>query len=320
MSTNRFVNRYENRLENRLVNRLAGSGWLVPLAVAGCAEPSGRDLGEVPASPTGKSDDPAAPEAEDAHALLCEDAYVQLLDCTGTVDPDFHDACLADRSSQAVAVLDAIVAAECAPADSGEDAGGDAPGDEALTADAFASVCAPAIMAGALINQFRNRDRGGPMPAAMKETLRPYYGTLVDEAVVYYDATIVNEWEIAGRPIRIGFEVAGQTLGHRIYISRSERPGQERLMAHEMAHFKQSRCLAEDETGRFGLARFAYRYCKELYFADFQYSPHRLEVGANLVENEIMGCHFADECQAAPVECVDACTGAACDEDLVPEP
>ena len=117
-----------------------------------------------------------------------------------------------------------------------------------------------------------------------KKYLRPYYGNLVDQVVVVYNARMMNEWTALGYKIPLGgVEAAAQTYCNRIYVGDSYQKGnraQLLLLAHELRHSQQCQELG-------GEGKFGYHYFREYKRAGLSYENNALERSAEERANTI---------------------------------
>lgn len=212
---------------------------------------------------------------EDNIESQCSEAVDRLTECLGSVPEGFEDACAHDPSPDTLAIVDELLAAEC-PEDS----------DRAdLFEDGFALLCKPGVIAAYLVTRARNGD-GEPIVAEDAESLRPFFGDLVDTTVVHWDALIIDEWHIGSKTIQFPFNVLAQTFAGHIYYDDSVRPGdisQVAVLGHELAHTEQAERLG-------GLGGFAEEYCREFYRSDFSYENNALEIEAEEREDEVFDC------------------------------
>ncbi len=142
-----------------------------------------------------------------------------------------------------------------------------------IESELFAQVCAPAVASGGLIMRVRNRRKVVQLAADELEELRSYYGDVVDEVTFYFDAAMLNEWELDFADVDFGMGIAGQGFGYRVYLSAPYGPGTHwglDTVVHEMAH------IAEGDAAG-GLFPFAYAYCHAFAEAGFDYWPNVYE-------------------------------------------
>ncbi len=211
----------------------------------------------------------------------CQEAGRTLRSCTGSIPEDFTESCIADPSEETFALVDELVDSSC-----GSDY--DEKADSLIDDAAFVAICSPVLASASLVSRFRNNGADG-INSADKALLRKEFGSLVDEVAIYWNALIVDEWDLGFIDIQFAFDVRAQTLGHRIYIDESYRPGdkaQLKLLAHELTHARQSR-------GAGGLyPGFAINYCLAFYRSGFDYSSNALEIQARAVAQEFADSHL----------------------------
>jgi Domain of unknown function (DUF4157) len=119
------------------------------------------------------------------------------------------------------------------------------------------------------------RVANGPAQALtpyQKDSLRPFFGDLVDRVRVRYGALLAGETVIADRRLSWGYE--GQTFGHDIYLVAplaETAHGQLRMLAHELTHSMQY----EREHG---IGRDFFRsYCRAWFDSGLEYASNRYE-------------------------------------------
>ncbi len=199
----------------------------------------------------------------------CESASQSLEACTGEAPSGFIDHCASSENSSAetFAIVDEIAAAEC------PSSGGKADG---LGEFAFRNLCAPFVGAAALVTRARNRD---PETLAIDDVaqLRSYVGDSIDDVVFYFEANLIDEWDLGFTDVAFGFDVAAQTFGNRIYFEDPYVPGdawQLETLAHELRHAEQVRISGGFYPG------FALAYCAAFYRSGYDYQSNALEVDA----------------------------------------
>ena len=206
----------------------------------------------------------------------CEQASNALATCTGQVPEGFREACVADPAV-ASEVLGSIDPATCAPESDGK---GDAVG-----LGAFVAACVPAVNAAYLANWARS-PWAKPMPQALRDRLRPFYGDLVDRVKVSFGARLLNRWKLFGREFRFGMAFSAQTFGNEIFFAHDYKPGdayQIEVIGHELTHAQQA-----ERAG--GLVPFAAAYCTAYYRANWSYDDNAMEVEAVATEGRIRDC------------------------------
>ncbi len=107
-----------------------------------------------------------------------------------------------------------------------------------------------------------------------KRYLRPYFGDLVDNVVVIYNANIMDESLYGGFSIDIAQgDFVAQTYCERIYVVAPYNPGdsgQLVLLAHELIHSRQCKQFG-------GAGKFGYHYFREFKTAGQSYENNKLE-------------------------------------------
>ena len=205
---------------------------------------------------------------EDNLKERCAEAASALHSCVGSVPEGFGESCEAQPSEETFALIDELVDSGCAePEDEKADG---------LFETVFAAQCAPVVGAALLVTEVRS---GGPtrLTSRDRNTLRNFFGDIVDGVYFYWNAKIVDEWDLGVVDIQFSFDVAAQTFGNKIFIDDRYRPGdpdQLALLALEMQHVRQAR----REGGFF--PGFAAEYCKAFWRSGFDYQTNQLEVEA----------------------------------------
>lgn len=119
-----------------------------------------------------------------------------------------------------------------------------------------------------------------------KRYLRPYFGDLVDNVVVIYNANLMDDWLYGGFSIDIGQgDFVAQTYCERIYVVAPYNPGdsgQLVLLAHELIHSRQCKQFG-------GAGKFGYQYFREFKTAGQSYENNKLEREANDFERQFAG-------------------------------
>ncbi len=195
----------------------------------------------------------------------CAQAAQALQSCVGAIPEGFVEACEVDTEGASFELIDQLVESECSASDNAKADG--------LFETAFASQCAPAVGAALLVTEARN---GGytRLNSSDRRTLRAFFGSLVDDVHFYFNARIVDEWDLGFTNVQFAFDVAAQTFGNKVFVDDRYRPGdadQLALLAHELQHARQSR----REGGFF--PGFAYAYCKAFWNSGFDYRSNTLE-------------------------------------------
>jgi hypothetical protein len=195
----------------------------------------------------------------------CAQAAQALQSCVGSVPEGFLQACEVDTEGETFALIDQLVDSECIDSDHAKADG--------LFETAFAAQCAPVVGAALVVTDART---GGytRLNSSDRRTLRNFFGDIVYDVKFYFNAKIVDEWDLGFTNVQFAFDVAAQTFGDKIFIDDRYRPGdadQLALLAHEMQHVRQAR-----RAGGF-FPGFAYDYCKAFWNSDFDYRSNTLE-------------------------------------------
>ena len=165
-------------------------------------------------------------------------------------------------------------------------AGNAAKGDVlgALSRNTFVWPCSSLIVQAATITHVRNLWRSKPLRYADARILRRRFGSLVDRVTIYWNADLINDWEIGYTRVHLGMDIAGQAFGSRIYITDPYKPGdaqQLETLFHEFAHAEQAANLG-------GLGPFAWSYCEAFYDSNFVYYNNDLEVQARATAAQLI--------------------------------
>lgn len=205
------------------------------------------------------------PTTEDNLQERCAQAAQALQSCVGAIPDGFVESCEVDSEGKTFELIDELVAAECVASDNAKADG--------LFEAAFASQCAPAVGAALIVTEARN---GGytRLNAEDRRTLRSFFGDLADDTKFYFNARIIDEWDLGFSSVQFAFDIAAQTFGNKVFVDDRYRPGDEdqlALLAHELQHVRQAR-----RAGGF-FPGFAYDYCKAFYASGFDYSSNKLE-------------------------------------------
>jgi hypothetical protein len=205
---------------------------------------------------------------EDNLEERCAEAASALRSCVGSVPEGFRESCQTDPDEETFALIDELVDSGCAePVNEKADG---------IFETLFASQCAPAVGAASVVTDGRNNTYTR-LNSSDRRALRSFFGSSVDDVRFFFNANIIDEWDLGFTDIQFAFDIAAQTFGNKIYIEDRYRPGdpdQLALLAHELQHTKQS--LRE---GGF-FPGFAVAYCQGFYRSDFEYRSHELEVEA----------------------------------------
>jgi hypothetical protein len=203
----------------------------------------------------------------------CAAAASALQSCVGTVPEGFAEACEADANDETFELIDQLVAAECTdPADGKSDG---------LFETAFSAQCAPVVGAALVVTDARNNVYTR-LTSSDRRVLRSFFGDVVDDVRFYFDAKIVDEWDLGFTNVQFAFDVAAQTFGDKVFVDDRYRPGdsdQLNLLAHELQHVRQARSAGGFFPG------FAYDYCKGFWNSDFDYRSHEMEAEARRTAN-----------------------------------
>jgi hypothetical protein len=210
---------------------------------------------------------------EENLAARCAQAASALQSCIGAVPEGFVEACETDADEESFELIDQLVYAECTDTADGKSDG--------LFETAFAAQCAPVVGAALVVTEARS---GGytRLSSGDRRTLRNFFGDIVDDVRFYFNAKIVDEWDLGFTNVQFAFDVAAQTFGDKVFIDDRYRPGDEdqlALLAHEMQHVRQARSAGGFFPG------FAYDYCKGFWNSDFDYRSHEMEREARRTAN-----------------------------------
>lgn len=133
---------------------------------------------------------------------------------------------------------------------------------------------------------YANNSNSQELDNIQKEYLRPYFGSLVDQVAITYNATLMDGWLYGDFKINIGqVDAIAQTYCLHIYIEDSYRPrdySQLILLAHELVHARQCQQLG-------GARQFGYRYFKEYKKAGQNYANNIMEIMADKFEKVFAG-------------------------------
>jgi hypothetical protein len=157
------------------------------------------------------------------------------------------------------------------------------PGSKYVAEQAWGEAGRSAYPSAASIMRGRHGNSVG-LDDIQQKFLRPHYGNLVDQVVVFYNAKMMSEWTALGKKIDLGeTESAAQTYCSRIYVSGSYQKGdrdQLLLLAHELRHSQQCQELG-------GAGKFGFHYFREYKRAGLSYENNELEKSARQLANTI---------------------------------
>ncbi|MEP0915072.1 DUF4157 domain-containing protein [Leptolyngbya sp. GB1-A1] len=111
-----------------------------------------------------------------------------------------------------------------------------------------------------------------PLDEYQKRYLRPHFGNLVDNVVVFYNVPPLDDWQILGMTINNSHTDA-QTFCERIFVNgqyNSTNRNQLVLLAHELMHSQQCQRVG-------GIERFGYEYFRAYKRANLNYDNISLE-------------------------------------------
>ena len=193
--------------------------------------------------------------------------------CHGIDAETFRTACEQAPAAEANTLVDEALAQSCPSPDGKADGLGEF---------AFVTSCRVALLGGFLVEKMRNPD-SAPLADEIKTELRPYFGTIVDEARVHWNATLLDDWPIF-HVKDVFMDVGAQTFGTHVFAKDADS-GRTVLsmLAHELTHAKQAERFG-------GVYSFTGEYCRAFYRARFSYDDNALEVEARAEEEHIMGC------------------------------
>ncbi|MDV2994617.1 MAG: hypothetical protein N4J56_004271 [Chroococcidiopsis sp. SAG 2025] len=131
-----------------------------------------------------------------------------------------------------------------------------------------------------------NNGSGRALDDLQKQYLRIYFGDLVDQVAIVYNAKLMDGWLYADFKIDIGqVDAIAQTYCDRIYVEgsyKSSDPVQLSLLAHELVHSMQCERLG-------GTTQFGYLYFKEFKRAGQSYKDNKLETEAKDFQKQFAG-------------------------------
>ncbi len=130
----------------------------------------------------------------------------------------------------------------------------------------------------------KNNGTSRTLDDIQKKYLRIYFGDLVDQVAIVYNAKLMDSWLYADFKIDIGqVDAIAQTYCQRIYIEDSYKPSdpvQLVLLAHELVHSGQCERIG-------GMAQFGYAYFKEFKRASQSYKNNKLEREAKDIQIQL---------------------------------
>ena len=212
---------------------------------------------------TGSGCDPQDAPDDNEIERACESAVASLQRCVETVPDDFAESCTLITTTEELDEMLAVADTQCEPI----------PGKADLTDDAFEHACAVAVTSAAYVMRFRNQSQYVELTDAELDLYREQFEH-VDDVHFYFDAGLLDEWTIAGFEVQLGFDVAGQAFGNRIYVEKPHAPGdeaQQRLVAHELQH------SAQYVDRGSSMYQFALDYCAAFADSGFDYHDNALE-------------------------------------------
>ena len=223
--------------------------------------------------------------AHDDHDERCAQAAAQLEECASGVAGDFLAACRESPGDDTDEIVDQILASDCDGGEAARSVDGSGGKEDGFLEAAFATACSPVIGAALVINRARG---GAPvwMDWDTRWALRPFFGTLVDDVQIVWNASLTDKWSILGFNVQLGFDVAAQTFGNEVFVADGVHPGdlgQQLLLAHELTHSRQA-------AQRGGTGPFFEEYCRAYYRSGFDYTSNALEVEARDVAAGVSSC------------------------------
>jgi hypothetical protein len=217
--------------------------------------------------------------ASEPATSICEEAAATLERCAGQVPSGFLAACEADPETVAPTVLSQANVNSCP----------DAAKSDSILKDAFEDACVAVVNATYWVVWARS-PASKPMPTALRDQLRPWFGDLVDTTKVSWNAELIGRWRVLGRDVVLDDDTIAQTFDDEIYIRESMKldDRQIALIGHELEHANQYR-----EHG--GVLEFARGYCGAFYDSEFSYRNNALEVEAYDQQGDIYACLARDQ-------------------------
>jgi hypothetical protein len=223
----------------------------------------------------------AGPTDGDNLAERCASVAASLERCLGQPQADFLNACQNDPSDETFEAVDQLLASDCVAR--GDDEG---KADGALLPlgprETFIGLCTTAVISAATVTRVRNSG-WVRVEDELAIFLRPFYGELVDDARIYWDATLIDNWKVGD--VQLGSAATEcMTFGKRIYC---DVPADAHFfwrlgdLAHELRHSQQ----ADDEGG---LWPFAVAYCEGFWAGGLDYDSNPYEEDAFAFEQRIM--------------------------------
>ncbi len=150
-----------------------------------------------------------------------------------------------------------------------------------LSEEAWGQAGQAAYRQGSELMLARASARGStprPLDEYQKRYLRPHFGNLVDNVVVFYNVPPLDNWQILGMGIKSHTDA--QTFCERIFVNgqyNSTDRSQLGLLAHELVHSQQCQRFG-------GVERFGYEYFKAYKKANLNYDNISLEQEAYAFE------------------------------------
>lgn len=171
----------------------------------------------------------------------------------------------------------------------------------------FAYPAAAAIMSG-------RRTTGKRLSSSYRSALKPYFGNTVDNVVVHWSATPLDEWAADNFSIVLeDTDTEAQTYGYDIYVrfGSGENGAEYELstLCHELVHVQQFEKYDQS------YSNFGYHYFKEFKKANQKYEDNAMEIEAFRREAEVSAkviAAFKQQGQSQPIT----------DDDIIdfPEP
>jgi hypothetical protein len=125
--------------------------------------------------------------------------------------------------------------------------------------------------------------RGEYLTDFQKIMLRPYFGSLVDDIIIHYNANLANEFSIAGHRYHVGDVQGAMSFCDHIFMQDPKDEynfTQLSTLAHELVHTSQCHQVG-------GVEIFLHAYLFEYARALFSYYDNRAEVSAFAIEESL---------------------------------